>query len=188
MATPGRFRRVVAGSAISRTLVGVRWVAAVITVAIAVLVAGCGASGPSPVATSSAPAPAAAQALAVGECGSAADADIVAATGVSGLQRVSANPLRCRWEAAGGASVTFEWFRASPIAAHTATDPAAHAEPLRIGDHTGRLFSTPQWCEAAVDSGAADFVDWRADEPQPTAAQACSAVRQLAAVTLAKAG
>ncbi|MFF0452593.1 DUF3558 family protein [Nocardia africana] len=165
-----------------------RWVAAVITVASAVVVAGCGASGPAPAATSPVPASISAQALAVGECGSATDADIVAATRISGLQRVSANPLRCRWEAAGDTSVTFEWFRASPIAAHTATDPAAQAEPLRIGDHTGRIFSTPQWCEAAVDSGAADFVDWRIDEPQPTAAQACSAVRQLAAATLAKAG
>ncbi|WP_189594904.1 DUF3558 family protein [Nocardia cerradoensis] len=165
-----------------------RWVAAVITVASAVVVAGCGASGPTPAATSPAPAPASAQALAVAECGSATDADIVAATGISGIQQVSANPLRCRWEAAAGTSVTFEWFRASPIAAHTATDPAAQVSPLRVGDHTGRLVSTPQWCEAAVDSGAADFVDWRADEPQQPAAQACSAVRQLAAATLAKAG
>ncbi len=172
----------------SRTLIGVRWVVAAVTVATAVVVAGCGASGPAPVTTSPAPAPVSAQALAVAECGSATDADVVAATGISGFQQVSANPLRCRWEAAAGTAVTFEWFRASPIAAHTATDPAAQAAPLRIGDHTGRIFSTPQWCEAAVDSGAADFVDWRADEPQPAAAQACSAVRQLAAATLAKAG
>ncbi|MBF6276177.1 MULTISPECIES: DUF3558 family protein [Nocardia] len=164
-----------------------RWVVAAVTVATAVVVAGCGASGPTPAATSPAPAPVSAQALAVAECGSATDADIVAATGISGIQQMSANPLRCRWEAAAGA-VTFEWFRTSPIAAHTATDPAAQVSPLRIGDHTGRLFSAPQWCEAAVDSGAGDFVDWRADEPQQTAAQACSAVRQLAAATLAEAG
>lgn len=162
----------------------VRWAVAAIAVA-ASAVAGCGSSTPAaPPPVSAAPA---APALAVPECGAATDADIAAATGIPDLRRITVDPLHCRWEAGPATAVTFEWFRASPIAARVATDPAAQVTPVRIGDHAGRIFATPQWCEVAVDSGASDFVDWRADLPQSAAAQGCSAVRQLATATLAKA-
>jgi len=162
--------------------------------AVLISVAGCG-SGGNPTATPGpvAPAPPAA----IGRCGSVGDAQIAQATGLSGLQQVSVDPLRCAWETGAGNdyAVVFQWFRGTPLADRrtqvTLGTPASVQVAGHAGiRHAGILWSGPHACELAVGSGGEDFIDWILTASGRSAARphACSDLETLAATTLAKAG
>jgi hypothetical protein len=170
-------------------LVWKRVAAAVGTGAALIAVAGCGSAGtPGTPPSSSAPVPAAA----IGRCGSVGDAEIAQATGLSELQQVSANPLRCAWEMGGGTgyAVVFEWFRGTRLADRRTQVTLGTSASVQVAGHSGILWSGPQACELAVDSGGEDFIDWivTAQGQGSARPQACSGLEKLAAATLAKAG
>ncbi|MFI5777466.1 DUF3558 family protein [Nocardia sp. NPDC051570] len=163
--------------------------AIVVAALAAAAVAGCGTSDPKPPVPVASTAPQApGEALPIGECGAVLDADIAAATGLGDLRQITRNPLRCRWEAGDGSAVTFEWFRGSPIDTRTPIGAGDRVSAVRLADHPGKMWPADRSCEVAVSSGAGDFIDWKIDTAQAVGAQACSAVRQLATVTLQKAG
>ncbi|MGF6883828.1 hypothetical protein ABIA39_008008 [Nocardia sp. GAS34] len=170
-------------------LVWKRVAAAVGTGAALMVAMGCGSPGtPTTTPSPSTPAPAAA----IGRCGSVSDAQIAQATGLSGLQQVSANPLRCAWETGGGAdySVVFEWFRGTPLADRRTQVTLGTSASAQVAGHSGILWSGPQACELAVESGGEDFIDWIVTAAGHGSARpaACSDLEKLAAATLAKAG
>ncbi len=152
-------------------------------------VAACGSGGsPQPTVSPTAPAPAAA----IGLCGSATDADIANATGLTGLQKVAVNPLRCSWQTAAGSdyAVIFEWFRGSSLEDRRTQVTIGAPTSVQVAGHPGILWSGSQGCEIAVGSGGQDFIDWilTAGGSKAARPQACSNLEQLAATTLAKAG
>lgn len=118
----------------------------------------------------------------VGQCGSLADADVSATSGVADLHLVSSNPLRCHWQAPAGAAVTFEWFRGSPLTTHVPDDSGAAKTPVTVAQHAGFSWQGAHTCEVAVESGGGDFISWSVAAP----ATSCAAAEQLTAVTLQK--
>lgn len=158
----------------------------------AMTVAGCGSSGgPSAVPRSSVPV-VPAHAVAIGRCGSVSDADITRATGLTGLQQVAANPMRCSWDAGSGAdyAVVFQWFRGTSLQDRRGQVTLGAPATVQISGHPGILWSGSKACEIAVASGGNDFIDWTltGSGPNPARPQGCSDLEQLAADTLAKAG
>jgi len=148
--------------------------------------AACGSgSNPAAAPASVVPTPPAA----IGRCGSVTDADLSRATGLTGLQQVAANPLRCSWETAAGSdyAVIFQWFRGSPLADRRTQVTLGTPGSVTVAGHPGILWTGRQGCELAVGSGGEDFIDWilTGTDRNP---EACSDLEQLAATTLAKAG
>ncbi len=166
-------------------------VAAVMTCAV-LSVAGCGGPGGSsgPARTSVPVVPA--QAVAIGRCGSVSDADISRATGLTGLQQVAANPMRCSWDAGAGDdyAVVFQWFRGTSLWDRPGQVTLGTPSTVQVAGHPGILWSGANACEIAVASGGADFIDWilTGSGPESARPQGCSDLEQLAADTLAKAG
>ncbi|WP_153415185.1 DUF3558 family protein [Nocardia macrotermitis] len=165
--------------------------AAVLTCAV-LSVAGCGsAGGPSAAPRSSVPA-VPAQAVAIGRCGSVSDADIARATGLTGVQQVAANPMRCSWDAGTGAdyAVIFQWFRGVSLPDRRGQVTLGTPSTVQVAGRPGMLWSGAKACEIAVASGGNDFIDWilTGSGLEPARPQGCSDLEQLAADTLAKVG
>ncbi len=155
-------------------------------------VTGCGSPvGPSASEQTSVPA-APAQAVAIGRCGSVSDADISRATGLTGLQQVAADPMRCSWDAGadGDYAVVFQWFRRTSLRDRRDQVTLGTPSTVQVAGHPGILWSGAKACEIAVASGGTDFIDWilTGSGPEPARPQGCSELEQLAAETLAKAG
>ncbi len=155
-------------------------------------VTGCGGSG-GPSASEQPSVPAVpAQAVAIGRCGSVSDADISKATGLTGLQQVAADPMRCGWAAgaSGDYAVVFQWFRGTSLQDRRGRVTLGTPSSVRVAGRPGILWSGTKACEIAVASGGADFIDWilTGSGPEPARPQGCSDLEQLAADTLAKAG
>jgi hypothetical protein len=159
--------------------------------AVSIGLAGCASSaGTSPAGSTGTAAPAVSAALDIGLCGSEAADDLDTALGITGLQQVSANPLRCAWAGTGdpaatGYRVVFAWFRGSSLAERR-DQVSGQATTVTVAGRSGIAWSGPASCEVAVDSGGQDFVDWTLVGAGGD--QQCAALRQLAATTLAKAG
>jgi hypothetical protein len=165
------------------------WTAAAL-VALLAGAAGCARSGSAP---SAGPTTSVMQAgtlgIALARCASMTAADIAAATGLTGLQPVAGEPLRCSWELPGANdyAVVFQWFRGSALADRSTQVTLGKPDTVRVSGHSGIEWSGPQGCEIAVDSGGGDFIDWVV-----TSAVArppvCAALPRLAAATFTKAG
>lgn len=155
-------------------------------------VTGCGGTGGSSAAPRTSAPVVPAQAVAIGRCGSVSDADISRATGLTGLQQVAANPMRCSWDAGAGGdyAVVFQWFRGTSMRDRRAQVGLGTPSDVRVAGHPGILWSGAKACEIAVASGGNDFIDWilTGSGPEPARPQGCSDLEQLAADTLAQAG
>ncbi|MQY30035.1 hypothetical protein NRB56_56300 [Nocardia sp. RB56] len=156
--------------------------------AIAVGLAGCASSGGTSPTGSTGTAPAAPAPADIGLCGSEDADDLDLALGVTRLEQISADPLRCAWTGAGDPAtyqVVFEWFRGSSLSDRR-DQVAGQVSTVSVSGRPGFAWSAPGSCEVAVDSGGRDFVDWTLAGAD--AARQCAALQQVAAATLAKAG
>ncbi|NLE78381.1 MAG: DUF3558 domain-containing protein [Rhodococcus sp.] len=98
------------------------------------------------------------------ECGSLTDQEVAEAFGMPPFTTVTRNSVGCVWEVGGvaGPSVTYSWYRGSPIGRERAGSeligrPAADIE---IGGHTGFIASASDYlCEIGIAFGG-DFVHW----------------------------
>ncbi|MFE3101409.1 DUF3558 domain-containing protein [Nocardia tengchongensis] len=155
---------------------------------IGLTVAGCGSSSEQRAAPATTTAP---QAVlpspdTVGLCGGVSDAEVAQATGSSGVQRVSADPVSCAWQPAAGGdyAVVFHWFRGSSLEARRDQVTAGKPETVRVAGQSGIEWRGAQSCEVAVAFGDTDFIDWS----ERVSARSCQGVEQLAAATLTNAG
>lgn len=158
---------------------------------------GCGSDGDAP------PVPEAPPAAQVtepgpffGECSSVTDDEVAAAFGLGAFAAVTRNSVGCEWESVvGGPSVTFSWYRGSPIGRERAGSdligrPAADVE---IGGHEGFMGSAQNelgqtvLCEIGLGFGG-DFVHWSVTYSNFTpAADACVVARGLAELSAERA-
>ncbi|MEV6771890.1 DUF3558 family protein [Nocardia sp. NPDC051030] len=120
----------------------------------------------------------------VGRCGSVADSEVGAVAGFGAVRLVSGDALLCRWEGGGGASVTFRWFRGSPLEAYHSEDGTRAA--VQVDGRAGFSWQGQQVCEEAVPSGDGDFVDWLIEAPGQPAAADCTAANRLIDMTLTR--
>lgn len=131
-----------------------------------------------------------------GECSSVTDDEVAAAFGLGTFATVTRNSVGCEWETVvGGPSVTFSWYRGSPIGRERAGSnligrPAADVE---IGGHEGFMGSAQNelgqivLCEIGLQFGG-DFVHWSVTYSDFTpAADACVVARRLAELSVERA-
>lgn len=157
------------------------------TAVLVAMLAGCGhREADHPAAPSHVPSSAP---VAVARCGSVTDADLANALGRTGLQEVSASPLRCVWADSGKPgndySVVFEWFRGSSLDRRRA-ELGGQSAPITVAGRPGLSWSGPASCEVAVDSGGMDFIAWIV-LGHPDAA-GCASLRQLAETSVTRTG
>ncbi|MBF4481014.1 MULTISPECIES: DUF3558 domain-containing protein [Rhodococcus] len=127
------------------------------------------------------------------ECGAMSDDEVAAAFGLGTFTTVTRNSVGCEWEIyVGGPSVSFSWYRGSPIGRERAGSdligrPAADVE---IGGRSGFMGSYQNelgqttLCEIGVDFGG-DFVHWSVSYSNLTpVADACMVARGLAATSV----
>ncbi|MEE2033295.1 DUF3558 domain-containing protein [Rhodococcus chondri] len=164
---------------------------------VGVVVAGCGGSADE---SSGTPTSTTLQATEpgpfMGECGSVTDDEVASAFALGSFAAVTRNSVGCEWELfVGGPSVSFSWYRGSPIGRERAGSdligrPAADVE---IGGHSGFMGSYQNelgqnsLCEIGVQFGG-DFVHWSvtyADFSPP--ADACVVARDLAELNVERA-
>lgn len=164
---------------------------------VAVLVlAGCGGGGEADDATAAPTTPAAPTVAEpgpfFGECGNVTDEEVRAAFAMPALPVVTRNSVGCVWEVGDpfGPSVSFSWYRGSPIGREAAGSGLIGRPPetIEIDGHTGFRGSLGnQLCEIGVQYGD-NFFHWSvtyADVP-PTA-NACDVAKQLAQLTAERA-
>ncbi|MET9488515.1 DUF3558 family protein [Nocardia sp. NPDC006630] len=155
----------------------------------ALLLSACGTPGrdtPAAAPASSKP-QVAAPSVDVGLCGSADAGQVGTQSGLGAVTLVSSDALLCRWEAQDGSSVTFRWFRGSPIDRyHSDTATSVKRDGVDIVGRSGYSWRGAHSCEAAVPTGDADFIAWTVDSAAATPDAACAAVDRLASATLAK--
>ncbi|WP_196814767.1 DUF3558 family protein [Nocardia sp. BMG111209] len=164
------------------------WKQVAAAAAISAGLAGCASSAGTSPSGSATVVPAASEAMDIGLCGSEDAGDLDSALGVTGLEQISANPLRCAWAGPGDRPnyrVVFEWFRGSSLADRRG-QVTGQASTVTVSGRSGIAWSGPTSCELAVDSGGQDFVDWTFTGTG--AGPQCTALQHIAATTLAKAG
>lgn len=167
-----------------------------VLVAVGVIFAltGCGGEGDAPAATPAAPVrpePTEPGPF-IDECGAVTDAEVTEAFGMPPFTRITRNSVGCVWEVGGanGPSVTYSWYRGSPIGRERAGSelvgrPAADIE---IGGHPGFIASAASYlCELGVQFGG-DFVHWSImyGNSRPTH-DPCQVARTLAEKTVERA-
>ena len=99
-----------------------------------------------------------------GECGSVSDAEVSDAFGVSSFGSITKNSVGCVWEvgSSSGPSVSFSWYRGSPIEREAAGSDLIGRPPEWIEIDGQRAFvgSIPdELCEIGVQYGD-DFFHW----------------------------
>ena len=127
-----------------------------------------------------------------GQCGSVTDDEVSTAFGMPSFTGVTRNSVGCEWETAGigGPSVTFSWYRGSPIGreragseliGRPATDIDIQGNPGFIASSEGIL------CELGVEFGG-DFIHWSVmyADARP-AADPCKVARDLAELSVSRA-
>ncbi|MEN0133792.1 MAG: DUF3558 domain-containing protein [Rhodococcus sp. (in: high G+C Gram-positive bacteria)] len=172
---------------------GRKW-GALVLIIVAAGLAGCGGDGDD---SGSAPA---AQSLPqvtdpgpfFGQCGSVTDDEVAKAFGMPPFTGVTRNSVGCEWETAGigGPSVTFSWYRGSPIGRERAGSEliGRPATDIDIQGHPGFIASSEGiLCELGVEFGG-DFVHWSVmyADAQP-AADPCKVARDLAELSVSRA-
>ncbi|MFF2552797.1 DUF3558 family protein [Nocardia sp. NPDC058058] len=147
---------------------------------------GAGATGTPAAAPSSTPHEIT-PALDVGLCGSADANQVITLSGIGALTLIGDDPLLCRWATADGSSVSFRWFRNSPIDEYRSEAGAsAGRASIDIVGRAGFSWQAAHSCEAAVRTGDTDFISWTVDSAAFTGGNACAAADRLASATLAK--
>ncbi|QNG21444.1 DUF3558 domain-containing protein [Rhodococcus triatomae] len=152
------------------------------------LVAACGDGGdsPSPVPTG---APTASEPTDpgpfLGECGSVTDDEVAAAFAMPPFTMITRNSVGCEWEVGGlgGPSVTFSWYRGSPIGRERAGSEliGRPAQDISIDGNPGFIASSSGiLCELGVQFDG-DFAHWSVmyGNSRPTA-DPCDVARTLA--------
>ncbi|KAA0017989.1 DUF3558 domain-containing protein [Antrihabitans cavernicola] len=157
---------------------------------------GCGGSDDSAdnsdAAATSAPAKPAAPGPFFGECGSVTDQEVLAAFAMPALPVVWRNSVGCVWEASGpqGPSVSFSWYRGSPIGREAAGSGLIGRPPetIDVKGHPGFKGSAGnQLCEIGVQFGD-DFIHWSVTYADvPATADPCKVANDLAELTVSRA-
>nr|WP_206037886.1 DUF3558 domain-containing protein [Rhodococcus sp. HNM0569] len=126
-----------------------------------------------------------------GECGSVTDDEVARAFAVPPFTDVTRNSVGCEWESGGvgGPSVTFSWYRGSPIGRERAGSDliGRPAEDISIDGNPGFLASAEDYlCELGVQFGG-DFVHWSVTYNGfiPTA-DPCDVARELAELSVSR--
>lgn len=126
------------------------------------------------------------------ECGAVSDDEVASAFLVGGFATVTRNGVGCEWETAGrtGLSVSFSWYRGSPIGRERAGSDllGRPADDITIGGQPGFIASTQGvLCELGISYGG-DFVHWSVNYGSlapPT--DPCTVARSLMELTVARA-
>lgn len=170
------------------------------TAALAVLsvaAAGCGSADDSADTAPTSTTPAVTEAGPLfGECGALSDDEVANAFGLGPFSSVTRNSVGCEWEAfVGGPSVSFTWYRGSPIGRERAGSDliGRPASDIDIGGNPGFIgsFQSPDGqttlCEIGVQFGG-DFIHWSVSYASfAPAADACAVARDLAETSVERA-
>ncbi|MFH5207699.1 DUF3558 domain-containing protein [Antrihabitans spumae] len=126
-----------------------------------------------------------------GECGSVTDDEVKDAFKMPGFGTVTRNSVGCVWEVSGstGPSVSFSWYRGSPIGREAAgSDRLARPPmPVEIRGHKGFIGQVPGLlCELGLQYGD-DFFHWSVTFGLfPPTTDECGVARQLAELTASR--
>ncbi|MEV0948134.1 DUF3558 domain-containing protein [Rhodococcus sp. NPDC049939] len=127
-----------------------------------------------------------------GLCGSVTDEEVAAAFGMPSFVDVTRNSVGCEWDVTGpgGPSVTFSWYRGSPIGRERAGSEliGRPATEIDVQGHPGFMASSEGiLCELGVEFGG-DFIHWSVmyANAQPTA-DPCTVARDLAELSVSRA-
>ncbi|NMN99404.1 DUF3558 family protein [Antrihabitans stalactiti] len=127
-----------------------------------------------------------------GECGSVTDQEVQTAFGVSSFASVTRNSVGCVWEVGGGSSapsVSFSWYRGSPIGREAAGSDRLQRppKPVEIRGHEGFIGQIPgQLCELGLQYGD-DFMHWSVTYAGfPPFKDECAVARELAELTASR--
>jgi hypothetical protein len=158
------------------------------------LLAGCGDDSTDTAAsttTTTAP-PAATPGPFFGECGSVSDDEIKAAFAIPELPVVTRNSVGCVWESGDffGPSVSFSWYRGSPIGREAAGSGLIGRPPERIeiaGREGFRGSLGSELCEIGLQYGD-NFFHWSVTySATPATADPCKVATDLATLTASRA-
>lgn len=177
--------------------VGVRRTAAVATVAAALAVSACGSTEDESTTRATTTVPAVTEpGPFFGECGSVTDAEAADAFGLGEFGTVTRNSVGCEWEIyVGGPSVSFSWFRGSPIGRERAGSDLIGrlAIDVEVGGNPGFMGSAQDGdgrtilCEIGVDFGG-NFIHWSVSYALFTpVADPCEVARTLAEASVERA-
>ncbi|AOW93144.1 hypothetical protein BFN03_12125 [Rhodococcus sp. WMMA185] len=127
-----------------------------------------------------------------GQCGSVTDEEVAEEFGMPPFTAVTRNSVGCEWEVAGvgGPSVTFSWYRGSPIGRERAGSEmiGRPASAIDVQGHPGFIASSGGiLCELGVEFGG-DFIHWSVmyADARP-AADPCTVARNLAELSVSRA-
>lgn len=172
---------------------GRKW-GALVAVGLAAVLAGCG--GAEDTEADAPAAPVRPEATEPGpffpECAGMTDQEVSEAFGMPPFTQVTRNSVGCVWEVGGsdGPSVTYSWYRGSPIGRERAGSEliGRPAEDIDIGGNPGFIASAASYlCEVGIAFGG-DFVHWSVmyGNSQPTN-DPCQVARVLAERTVERA-
>ena len=161
--------------------------ASLLLLLLAISIAGCGGNSDSSDGVS--PAPTAPTHLTLGPCNSAADNEVVTATGMSTLTRVVTSPIGCQWEAGPASNLSVVrtwWYRGTSIEVERSHDLAARQQvaDVKVGPLIG--FSArvgADRCEVYL-ADVPDVVSWSVEFAGPPHADACDAATGLAQLSV----
>lgn len=173
-----------------------RRLASVAAIALALVVSGCGNDDPVDAGqaseTKTAPKPAVAGPF-FGECGSVTDDEVTKAFAVPALPVIWRNSVGCVWEASGvlGPSVSFSWYRGSPIGRESAGSDLIGRPPekIEVQGHPGFRGTSgdSSLCEIGVQFGD-DFIHWSVTyNLVPPTADPCKVATDLAELSVSRA-
>lgn len=127
-----------------------------------------------------------------GECGSVTDDEVVSAFGLGPFTSVTRNSVGCQWEISGfsGPSVSFSWYRGSPIGRERAGSEllGRPAQDITIDGNPGFEASLrDSLCEIGVQFGD-DFMHWSVSySDSPAARPPCDVGNELAELVVERA-
>lgn len=132
-----------------------------------------------------------------GQCGSVTDEEVTTAFGLPPFTSVTRNSVGCEWElgGSGSPSVSFSWYRGSPIGRERAGSNliGRPATDIDVQGNPGFLASSQNaagqdyLCEIGVQFGD-DFIHWSVMYAYfPPAADPCQVGRELAELTVQRA-
>ena len=164
------------------------------TLALGLLLTGCGGDGDAENSDAPAPTrpPVAAPGPFFGECGSVSDAEVEAAFAIPDLPVVTRDSVGCVWETGDvlGPSVSFSWYRGSPIGREAAGSGLIGRPPeeIEIAGHDGfRGSIADELCEIGVQFGDS-FFHWSVSySDTPATADPCDVAGDLATMTVERA-